>query len=1506
MKKGKISRILKRSGLAFTMAVTMAATSLPVSVMAAEDTAEMPSVEDRSVHDYGKSGDDPATPEDESNLVADENVFRSAQYQESTKYSLTANGTPISVYKYQKQEDPGKYYHMDVARFSSDDAQPTFQVTVNDGTTMDSVTIYPERYYTQEDFQISEDGKTLTFKMAEELRYCIVNINGTENNLDGKPQLAIINDPTETDAPDVNGANVLNFKTFSEQYLKKHPIKDKVGDTCRDAGEVTDTSMNNNTEYTWKYGEGKFEDYWAKEVKFPNKRARLTYDVSEAFQAALEEVRSSSTLNTIYFPAGTYVWSGLSIKDWDGNGTDGALNIYVDEDALMVNRMQECQEAMEPAIGIWDSSNITVSGRGIFDGQGTYSKTTDRADANKSPHQGGCMLVRSQNITFNDTYVRDVKQWNWECHTVENIVYNNIKGLSPFQHSWVDGLDLTSGKNVTVNGAITMGNDDTFAAGHYNPSDGFPFSKLTGQNLDDLSEEDKNIAAAAGVYNKDRLQWDTDDSEGFTVNNTLGWSTFANAVRLGHNTKWKDEGGSYQMKDYTFNNVNTLHVTGWSPNGGGGAFSIQNGTNGCHPDYQSLTFNNCSFTANTGNSALFPNGNDLNEFYPESVTLKNCWFKDAKTPVGFRKIQNVTIEDLYLGGKLVEYTSQVDLRLGEGKEAVDHFVFTANGEPVKDNQLPVITSPGEKIQAYAGNPLIFYLQAEDPDSNDTVTMEDADVSAMEGASFDPATGKFTWTPSEDEIGKAYEVTFTVSDHTEQPVRRTVHIEVDSPLNSAQSFMVSEDAHMQTWKGEKNLNFGNTRYLTTVLIKNQGLMGEQFMNTSTNDGTDGKMFYLKFDLSDMKEQKGLYDKAELVLTYLNKRDSKYGDVDSNLRVAVVGESEWNENTITWTNKPIFSAQEDNTKVSEMFKLGTAYKDKPSANDQAINGTKVKTDITDFVTDAIESGKDYLTLAVCETLGAEIYFVSREGAEEFEKASPDMAPAIQLNLPTAVDVEGPEGMTVKEGYNAADSDSFSLKGKGPFTVLLSCENGDGNITWNEETQQIHIEEGLQAGTYAVTLTVNNADGNEKTTEFILTVLENPDLPVPVDKTALQQLYDDNKDKAQGNYTDNSWNAFTEALTVAKDVLESEVADESAVSNALINLQKAADNLIQIQIQKTSLRLAVEMADNLREGSQEFTEESWNQVEIALEAARAILEDENACQNQVDEAFIGLVTACTNLEAGVQRSGLRIAISSAEAVLADEDIINNYTSESIQNVQDKLEAAKDILDTKYDDIEEGQVAVNLATNDLITAVTEMLRKDFGRLGTLIGQANAILNKPENFTPDSIQNLQEAVDAAVKVVEEQKADPEEIDRVYNDLSNALIAIQLRGNKSELETVLANAKGMLDQPDRYLSASLEGLQGAYDSAWSVFGDDNAVQNEIERVLELLLNECMEVRVLGDIDLNGKVETADSAMMLQYNAELISLTDEQVQAGDVNRDGQSDTTDASVILQMAAEKINTF
>ena len=49
----------------------------------------------------GKPGNDPATPDvDESAIVANSDVLRSAQYQESTKYELKVPGVPFTFNSY--------------------------------------------------------------------------------------------------------------------------------------------------------------------------------------------------------------------------------------------------------------------------------------------------------------------------------------------------------------------------------------------------------------------------------------------------------------------------------------------------------------------------------------------------------------------------------------------------------------------------------------------------------------------------------------------------------------------------------------------------------------------------------------------------------------------------------------------------------------------------------------------------------------------------------------------------------------------------------------------------------------------------------------------------------------------------------------------------------------------------------------------------------------------------------------------------------------------------------------------------------------------------------------------------------------------------------------------------------------------------------------------------------------------------------------------------------------
>jgi len=583
----------------------------------------------------------------------------------STRFNVKVADVNVAAIRYDNTGYGNQGHNMDIARFSSNSLTPKVEINVMEGNEINNITIHPVRFYPQEALKISADRRTVTFEMVEKLPYAIVIINGNDPQDAStlNPQLVLINDPLENlaERPSPIAQNVLNFRTFAENYLKENPITDLAGQMCRPAGSVTDASLNDGRLFTWNYEMGQFVPYTSRIVAFPNMRARNCNDVSDALQAALEKIRRTPGLNTLYIPAGVYLWSGLRIINWNGDKRMGGkpLFIYTDENALMINRLKECREALEPAIYIAHSSFVTVSGRGMHDGQGCVTFATDKKDARNTPHQGGVVLKKSNHITFNDTYMRDSQQWNWETHDVADIELNNIKGLSPYNHGWIDGLNLSSGRNITVNGSITLGNDDTFATGHYNPSDEFPRRTYTENqsinltNTDENPAEIRNTFAAAGIYNKDRLNWSNADSENIRINNAIGWTRTAHCIRAGSNTTIGNSLAGPRgraLKSYYFDNFHAI-----VGKNAGGDIRFQNDSHSSWPSYDEIIIKNCSFWAPGNNWALIPTTKD-NGHMIRNVVLQNLYFvKPITNPSAtFSGITELTVEQLYIGGRKIE------------------------------------------------------------------------------------------------------------------------------------------------------------------------------------------------------------------------------------------------------------------------------------------------------------------------------------------------------------------------------------------------------------------------------------------------------------------------------------------------------------------------------------------------------------------------------------------------------------------------------------------------------------------------------------------------------------------------------------------------------------------------------------------------------------------------------------------------------------------------------------
>ena len=63
---------------------------------------------------------------------------------------------------------------------------------------------------------------------------------------------------------------------------------------------------------------------------------------------------------------------------------------------------------------------------------------------------------------------------------------------------------------------------------------------------------------------------------------------------------------------------------------------------------------------------------------------------------------------------------------------------------------------------------------------------------------------------------------------------------------------------------------------------------------------------------------------------------------------------------------------------------------------------------------------------------------------------------------------------------------------------------------------------------------------------------------------------------------------------------------------------------------------------------------------------------------------------------------------------------------------------------------------------------------------------------------------------------------------------------------------------------------------------------------------------IGDINADGKINSADALLVLQSSTGIITLTDTQKLLADVNKDGKINSTDALLILQYATGKITSF
>lgn len=318
--------------------------------------------------------------------------------------------------------------------------------------------------------------------------------------------------------------------------------------------------------------------------------------------------------------------------------------------------------------------------------------------------------------------------------------------------------------------------------------------------------------------------------------------------------------------------------------------------------------------------------------------------------------------------------------------------------------------------------------------------------------------------------------------------------------------------------------------------------------------------------------------------------------------------------------------------------------------------------------------------------------------------------------------------------------------------------------------------------------------------------------------------------------------------------------------------------------------------REDLSIYTKESAGVLTDALAAAAAVLADPSATQKEVTDVTIALVNAIGGLTYGVQTVHLETAVQCAEKLLK---LANNYEDTSA------LKAAsadgKDLLANA----DASQEAVDDAAYTILDELAKLAEKaDLISLKNLIETAEGLIS--DKYTPDSVDALKKAIANGKAVLDNPDREDSAISNAYREVIDAIVGLQMRGNKAALAAMIAKAEMVLAAKDSYVAATIEGIEEELAAAVVVYNKEDAQQDEINEAVKALTLEIADARLLGDVNGDGKVTTGDSAEVLRSAAELGTLSSEEAASADVNRDGVADTSDAVLILQFAAEKISAF
>jgi beta-glucosidase len=178
-----------------------------------------------------------------------------------------------------------------------------------------------------------------------------------------------------------------------------------------------------------------------------------------------------------------------------------------------------------------------------------------------------------------------------------------------------------------------------------------------------------------------------------------------------------------------------------------------------------------------------------------------------------------------------------------------------------------------------------------------------------------------------------------------------------------------------------------------------------------------------------------------------------------------------------------------------------------------------------------------------------------------------------------------------------------------------------------------------------------------------------------------------------TDSGTEELREAVEAGKAVLADASSTQEqidAAANAVLDALAA----LPVNEKAESLYNLIEAAKVLLDGN--YTSASLDNLQKAIEAAQAVLQDPNSTDADIAAAYSNIIDAIIQLEMKANKAALKAMIAKAEVVLANESA---YVAGTVEGLADELAAAKEV----YDNDDALQSDVNAAVKSLTLKVAD-----------------------------------------------------------------------------------------------------------------------------------------------------------------------------------------------------------